>query len=200
MKVPLKPGSVDPYFTDDIGNVSTSRFRPNNVREASLELKPRYPLFGGWKYSFRIGWNNALSSSLRKLKTPVDTYILSVPLIEGPKLQEGIQYERLEFSVLLPEGATNVKYQTYGGTGVPTLHAEYSLHKTFMDTLGRTKLQLSAINVVDESRDVTVLVTYEYPFAAAFRKPLTIFAGAVVVFVVAWAISTVDTSIGKKKR
>jgi len=199
LKVPLKPGSVDPYFTDDIGNVSTSRFRPNNAREALLELKPRYPLFGGWKYSFRIGWNNALSSFLRKLKTPADTYILAVPLIEGPKLQEGIQYERLEFSVLLPEGATNVKYQTHGGTGVPALHAEYSLHKTFMDTLGRTKLRLSANNVVDESRDVTVLVTYEYPFAAAFRKPLTIFGGAIVVFVVAWAISTVDTSIGKKK-
>lgn len=200
LKVPLRPGSVDPYFTDDIGNVSTSRFRPNNVREASLELKPRYPLFGGWKYSFRIGWNNALSSALRKLKTGSDSYILSVPLIEGPKMQEGIQYERLVFSVLLPEGATNVKYQTHGGTGVPTLHAEHSLHHTFMDTLGRTKLTLSANNVVDEARDVTVLVTYDYPFVAAFRKPLTIFAGATTVFVVAWAISMVDTSIGKKKR
>ena len=200
LKVPLKPGSVDPYFTDDIGNVSTSRFRPNKIRDASLELKPRYPLFGGWKYSFRIGWNNALSSALRKLKTPADTYILSVPLIEGPKLQEGIQYERLEFRVILPEGATNVKYQITGGYGLPTLHAEHSLHKTFMDTLGRAELRLSAINVVDEARDASVLVTYEYPFFAAFRKPVTIFIGAAVVFVVAWIASTIDTSIGKKKR
>ncbi|OAL33713.1 hypothetical protein AYO20_07051 [Fonsecaea nubica] len=200
LKVPLKPGTVDPYFTDDIGNVSTSRFRPNNVREASLELKPRYPLFGGWKYSFRIGWNNALSSGLRKLQTQSDTYILSVPLLEGPKMPEGIQYEQLVFRVILPEGAKNVKWQTHGGTGVPPLHAEYDLHKTFMDTLGRTELKLTAYNVVDEARDVTILVTYEYPFLAAFRKPMTIFTGLAVVFVLAYLVGSVDTSIGKKKR
>ncbi|KIX93445.1 uncharacterized protein Z520_10864 [Fonsecaea multimorphosa CBS 102226] len=200
LKVPLKPGTVDPYFTDDIGNVSTSRFRPNNVREASLELKPRYPLFGGWKYSFRIGWNNALSSVLRKLKTQSDTYILSVPLLEGPKMPEGIQYEQFVFRVILPEGAKNVKWQTHGGTGVPPLHAEYDLHKTFMDTLGRTELKLTAYNIVDEARDITVLVTYEYPFLAAFRKPMTIFMSAAVVFALAWLVGSVDTSIGKKKR
>ncbi|KIX05915.1 uncharacterized protein Z518_03889 [Rhinocladiella mackenziei CBS 650.93] len=200
LKVPLKPGSVDPYFTDDIGNVSTSRFRPNNVREASLELKPRYPLFGGWKYSFRIGWNNALSSCLRKLKNPSDTYILSVPLIEGPKMPEGIQYEQFVLRIILPEGATNVQYQTHGGTGVPTLHAEQGIHKTFMDTLGRTELKLSAANVVEEARDITVLVTYQYTFLAALRKPMTIFAGLAVVFAVAWLVGSVDTSIGKKKR
>lgn len=200
LKVPLKPGSVDAYFTDEIGNVSTSRFRPNNVREASLELRPRYPLFGGWNYTFRIGWNNDLSTALRKLQTPANTYILSVPLIEGPKNPEGVQYEKLVFRVILPEGATNVKYQTHGGTGVPTLHAEFGLHKTYLDTVGRTELKLTATNVVDEARDVTVLVTYEYSFLAALRKPLTIFAGVAAVFVVAYLVGNVDTSIGKKKR
>ncbi|KAL6249786.1 dolichyl-diphosphooligosaccharide--protein glycosyltransferase subunit 1 [Rhinocladiella similis] len=200
LKVPLRPGSVDPYFTDDIGNVSTSRFRPNNIRDASLELKPRYPLFGGWKYSFRIGWNNALSSFLRKLKTPSDTYVLSVPLVQGPKMAEGIQYEQFVLRVILPEGATNVNYQIHGGTGVPTLHAEHSLHKTFMDTLGRTELKLSGTNVVDEARDITLLVTYEYTLLSALRKPLTVVAGFVVVFVVAYLVGSIDTSIGRKKR
>jgi len=200
LKVPLKPGSVDPYFTDDIGNVSTSRFRPNNVREASLELKPRYPLFGGWKYSFRIGWNNALSSVLRKLKTPSDTYALSVPLIEGPKMPEGIQYECLILRIILPEGAKNVKWEAVGGTGLPTISSELSLHKTFMDTLGRTELKLKAWNVVDEARDAEVVVMYEYPFFAAYRKPMSIFVALLGVFAVTWAVGTVDTSIGRRKR
>jgi oligosaccharyltransferase complex subunit alpha (ribophorin I) len=200
LKVPLKPGSVDPYFTDDIGNVSTSHFRPNNVREASLELKPRYPLFGGWKYSFRIGWNNALSSVLRRLKTPSNTYALSVPLIEGPKMPEGIQYERLILRIILPEGAKNIKWETVGGTGLPTLSSELSLHKTFMDTLGRTELKLKASNVVDEVRDAEIVVMYEYPFFAAYRKPLSIFVALLGVFAVAWAVGTVDTSIGRRKR
>lgn len=200
LKVPLRAGSVDPYFTDDIGNVSTSRFRPSEVREASLELKPRYPLFGGWKYSFRIGWNNPLSSSLRKLQTPADSYILSVPLLQGPKMPEGIQYEKLDLRIILPEGSKITKWETHGGANLPVLQSEESLHKTFMDTLGRTVLKLSAANVVDEVRDVNVLVSYEYTTAAALRKPLSIIGGFTMVFAVAYLLSLIDTSIGRKRK
>lgn len=200
LKVPLKAGSVDPYFTDDIGNVSTSRYRPGEIRDASLELKPRYPLFGGWKYSFRIGWNNGLGSFVRKLKTSGDTYILAVPLLEGPKMQEGIQYERLELRVILPEGSKLVKWETSGGTNLPLLSGSQSVHKTFMDTLGRTTLTLSTLNIVDELRDIELLVSYEYSLAAALRKPLNIVVGISSVFVVAWLLSLVDTSIGRKQK
>lgn len=103
LRMPLRIGSLNPYFTDDIGNVSTSRFR-SNFREANLELKPRYPLFGGWNYSFRVGWDGDLKASLRKLKTG-DGYILKVPFLEGPKIQEGIEYAKVELRVILPEGA-----------------------------------------------------------------------------------------------
>lgn len=104
LKVPLQVGSINPYFTDDIGNVSTSRFRSSS-REALLELKPRYPVFGDWKYSFRIGWDGDLKKSLRKLATG-DGYVLKVPFLEGPKQPEGIEYEKVVLQVVLPEGAT----------------------------------------------------------------------------------------------
>lgn len=198
LRVPLKAGSMDPYFVDDIGNVSTSRFRPNNIREASLELKPRYPVFGGWKYSFKIGWNNALSTVLRKLKTG-NTYALRVPFLEGPKMPEGIQYEHVVVRVILPEGATDVRWETVGGTGLPNLQADLSLHKTFMDTVGRSELKLSAMNVIDDARDAELVIIYDYPFTAAFRKPLSIFAGVVTLFTVAWAIGNLDMSIGRKR-
>ena len=103
---PLAVGSANPYFTDDIGNVSTSRFR-SSIREANLELKPRYPLFGGWKYKFRIGWDADLKAFLRKLKTG-NGYVLKVPFLEGPKEAEGVEYERVVLSIILPEGATYV--------------------------------------------------------------------------------------------
>ncbi|KAI2787376.1 hypothetical protein POX_f07740 [Penicillium oxalicum] len=67
LNYPLLPGSVDAYFVDDIGNVSTSRYRPGTAKTgANLEFKPRYPIFGGWNYSFKLGWNNNLSAFLRK--------------------------------------------------------------------------------------------------------------------------------------
>jgi oligosaccharyltransferase complex subunit alpha (ribophorin I) len=100
---PLKVGSLTPYYTDVIGNVSTSRFR-SNKREANLEIKPRYPVFGGWNYPFRIGWDADIKKFLRRASGR--TYVLNVPFLEGPKQAEGIEYQHLEVRVILPEGAT----------------------------------------------------------------------------------------------
>ncbi|TVY35977.1 Dolichyl-diphosphooligosaccharide--protein glycosyltransferase subunit [Lachnellula subtilissima] len=147
LRFPLRVGSLEPYFTDVIGNVSTSRFRSNR-REANLEIKPRYPVFGGWNYPFRVGWNADLKKYLRKLSGG-EGYILNVPFLEGPKQPEGIEYEHIELRVILPEGAENVQYSTT----VPLISASTSLHRTFMDTTGRTALTLTAINIVDDLRD-----------------------------------------------
>ncbi|KAF2012230.1 oligosaccharyltransferase alpha subunit [Aaosphaeria arxii CBS 175.79] len=193
LNLPLNPGALNPYFTDDIGNVSTSRFRPGK-REALLELKPRYPVFGGWKYSFRVGWDANLSSYLRKVAGG-DSYVLKVPFLEGPRQPEGIEYARVNLRVILPEGATNVKYSTV----VPVIDSDTTLHRTFMDTIGRTTLSLTAINIVDDFRDRDLIVTYDYPWTAGFRKPVVITLGMFAIFATVWVVGSLDTSIGKKK-
>ena len=58
-------------------------------------------------------------------------------------------------------------------------------------------MKLTAVNIVDEARDKDLYVTYDYPFTAAYRKPITIFAGVVAVFVTAWGIGRLDVSIAK---
>ena len=67
-----------------------------------------------------------------------------------------------------------------------------------MDTLGRTSLTLTAMNVIDDSREKSLIVTYDYPFSAGFRKPVTIFLGIMAVFATAWGVGKLDVSIGKK--
>ncbi|GAD99235.1 oligosaccharyl transferase subunit [Paecilomyces variotii No. 5] len=206
LKYPLKSGSVDPYFIDDIGNVSTSRYRPSPRagREAHLELRPRYPIFGGWKYSFRIGWNNDLSSFLRGPVSGTNSYVLKVPFIEGPKIPEGIQYEKAVVRVVLPEGASNVRYEIVEGTssnGLPgssQISSSVTKHVTYMDTLGRTALTLTVNNLSDEARDSQLVVIYDYPFIAALRKPLTIFSGFITIFVTVWLVGKIDVSIKKR--
>ncbi|KAE9382172.1 oligosaccharyltransferase alpha subunit [Stipitochalara longipes BDJ] len=193
LKFPLKVGSLGPYFTDVIGNVSTSRFR-SNKREANLEIKPRYPIFGGWNYPFRVGWNADLKKFLRKLKTG-EGYVLNVPFLEGPKQSEGMVYEHITLRVILPEGAVNVKYSTT----VPLVSEEISLHRTFMDTTGRTALTLTAINIVDDFRERELIVTYDYPLLAGLRKPLVIFVTFFGLFAAAWAIGSIDVGIKAKK-
>lgn len=193
LNIPVHPGSLDPYFIDDIGNVSTSRFRPGK-KEAALELKPRYPVFGGWKYSFRVGWDTDLSTYLRKLSTG-DSYILKVPFLEGPRHPEGIEYARVNLRVILPEGATNVKFST----SVPLVDSSTSIHKTFMDTIGRPTVSLTAINLFDDFRGRDLIVTYDYAWTAGLRKPIVISLGVFALFAAAWVVGSIDTSIGKRK-
>lgn len=102
LRFPLRAGSADPYYYDVIGNVSTSHFR-SNKRESILEIKPRYPVFGGWKYPFTVGWNSDAKNFLRR--TSGGSFVLNVPFIEGPKQLEGIEYEHVQVRVILPEGA-----------------------------------------------------------------------------------------------
>ncbi|BCS30273.1 dolichyl-diphosphooligosaccharide--protein glycotransferase subunit OST1 [Aspergillus puulaauensis] len=205
LKYPLKPGSVDPYFIDDIGNVSTSRYRPGlRNRDGNLDLKPRFPIFGGWNYSFRIGWNNDLSRFLRQAASTTDSYVLKVPFLEGPKMDEGIQYEKVVLRVVLPEGARNVRYETLESTssnglpGASQIQSSLSTHKTFMDTIGRTTLTLTVDGLTDEARDSQLLVTYDYSFWDGMRKPITFTLGLFSVFAAAWAITNIDVSIKKR--
>jgi oligosaccharyltransferase complex subunit alpha (ribophorin I) len=89
----------------------------------------------------------------------------------------------------------NIKYSTT----VPLVSSSITLHKTFMDTVGRTMLTLHAINIVDDFRDRELIVTYDYPFIAILRKPLVIFCAAFAVFITAWGIGSLDVGIKGRK-
>ena len=68
-------------------------------------------------------------------------------------------------------------------TPQPTLREERYLHKTFLDSLGRTALKLSFENVVDEKRGTELVVIYEYPRFAGLRKVIVVAMGVLAVFV-----------------
>ncbi|EWC46480.1 hypothetical protein DRE_04203 [Drechslerella stenobrocha 248] len=185
---PLRGGSKDAYFTDEVGNVSTSRFR-SDTREAVLDIKPRFPVFGGWNYSFVVGWNNDLPGYLRRGKG--DEYILKVPLLQGPS--QSTSYGEVEVTIILPEGATDIKYLAPITIG----KEERFLHKTFMDTLGRTSVRLTINNVVDDLKNKDIIVTYNYSASAAFRKPLVVLVSVFSLYVISALLARIDLSIGK---
>ncbi|KAF4442205.1 oligosaccharyl transferase complex subunit OST4 [Fusarium acutatum] len=194
LRIPLPGGSVDAYYTDVIGNVTTSTWRTDN-RDALLVLKPRYPLFGGWRYPFTIGWNSDASNFLRK--TATGSFVLRIPFIEGPKQPEGVEYEHINVNVLLPEGAENVKFNT----NIPEssiVSTSVDLTRTYLDTVGRTAVSIKARNLVDEFRDRQLIISYDAPLSSALRKPLVIFASAMVVFVTTWALGQVQFARRKK--
>jgi len=165
--------------------VSTSRFRPaRGIADSHLEIIPRYPVFGGWNYTFRLGWNVDLEKVER---VSGSERVLKVPFLEGP---ENIQYEKFEINVILPEGsrypnAVNVANFRNVRVYAPqiALQEERYLHKTFLDTLGRTAIKLSFENVVDEKRGTELVVVYEYPRFAGLRKVIVVAVGVLAVFI-----------------
>lgn len=113
----LPPTAHSTYYYDVIGNVSTSRFRPGStpatqqkaksrtaarIVDSLLELKPRYPILGGWNYSFVIGYDVPLSDMLR---SDGGRKLLSVPFLTAYK---DLAAQEVELKIVLPEGARYV--------------------------------------------------------------------------------------------
>lgn len=112
----LPPTAHSVYYYDTIGNVSTSKFRAGSTPETAksskvrtsprtveglLELKPRYPILGGWNYSFTVGWDMPLGDALKTDVAAVKN-VLAVPFLTGVK---DLVADDVELKIVLPEAA-----------------------------------------------------------------------------------------------
>lgn len=52
----LPAAAQDVYYRDEIGNVSTSHLLILDD-SVEMEIRPRFPLFGGWKTHYIVGYN-----------------------------------------------------------------------------------------------------------------------------------------------
>ena len=92
--ITLPSQASDVYYRDEVGNVSTSNFRTSQ-----LELRPRFPLFGGWIYSWNLGYNIPLRNYVKKFK---EKYVLQIPLTQSIA---NAPIEDFVIKVILPEGS-----------------------------------------------------------------------------------------------
>lgn len=100
----------DIYYRDEIGNISTSHVR-KDAEHVTMEIIPRFPLFGGWKTNFYIGYNLPLSEVLGE----AGSYLLNVSL--GKDFDIDVVIEELVVKVILPEGAKAIKSKALGSDG-----------------------------------------------------------------------------------
>lgn len=168
----LPEDSHSHYYTDLVGMVSTSK-----IFASHYILKPRFPIYGGWKFNFTIGWTNPLSNYLKVLSD--EEYILSVPLLQGP---QDIFYDSVNLSVYLPEGAMIEEVQ------VPVMNytSDTSYAHSYFDlTSGHTKVTIEMKNLNEELKDAPVFLKYRYSKSELLRKPASI---AIYVFVALFSL------------
>ncbi|CAB3406249.1 unnamed protein product [Caenorhabditis bovis] len=179
----------DIYYRDEIGNISTSAVRIR-AKSVELDIRPRYPLFGGWKTSYVIGYNVPAHDYLY---TNENQYALKFKLFDH--VFENVAVEKLVTKIILPERVRKIKIATpYKVERRPD-----EIKPTYLDTTGRLVVVLHKNNVVDEHGQVFTL-TYEFDYIDMFREPLMVTAFFFSLFLVAIVYSRFDFTLVSSKQ
>jgi oligosaccharyltransferase complex subunit alpha (ribophorin I) len=193
----LPSGIRNAYYYDLIGNVSTSKLRSvpsvpkhrQGTQYSILELKPRYPLLGGWNYSFTLGWDSALEDSASYDKS-TGRYIVEVPImtpVPGAVVNEEV------LTVILPEGATDVQFTA----PFPAISNSTGEHVTYLDTTGRPMLIFQYKDLTIKHAE-TILVSYKVSMSAHFKKPMAVAVAFFSLFTLGMLAKRVNLTLHQK--
>jgi len=92
------------HYRDVIGNVSTSHARRESGNTL-VEIKPRFPMLGGWKTEFDLSYEIPATAAKRLLQGSNDQYVVWVPVEHAIK---NVHADNVELEIILPPGATEV--------------------------------------------------------------------------------------------
>lgn len=186
-KTILPAAAHSAYYRDSNGNISTSQVRMRKDW-IELELRPRYPLFGGWRSSYTLGYS--VPSYQYLYKAANNQYVLRMRVIDN--VFDDMHVAELETNIVLPVGVTNVQLNTpYKVERLPD-----SLTYKYLDTKGRPILRLRKNNLVEQHiQDFEI--TYDWQPALLFHEPLLLSIALYLLFLVVIIYVRLDFSISK---
>ncbi|XP_018535587.1 dolichyl-diphosphooligosaccharide--protein glycosyltransferase subunit 1 [Lates calcarifer] len=185
-KTILPASAQDVYYRDEIGNISTSHLQVLDD-SVEVEVRPRFPLFGGWKTHYIIGYN---LPSYEYLYTLGDQYALKMRLVDHVYDDQVI--DSLTVKIILPEGARNIHVDTpYKIDRLPN-----QLHYTYLDTFGRPVLVATKNNLV-EHHIQDVVVHYNFNKILMLQEPLLVVGAFYILFFTVIIYVRLDFAITK---
>lgn len=176
------------YYRDTNGNISTSQVR---VRKdwIELELRPRFPLFGGWRTSYILGYS--VPSYQYLFRRSSTQFVLHMRLIDH--VFDDMQVKELETVIVLPVGVKNVKLNLpYQVERLPD-----SVAYKYLDTLGRLVVKLRKTNLV-ENHIQDLEIVYDWQPLLLFHEPALLSAALYLIFIVVIIYVRLDFSIHKQ--
>lgn len=182
----LPAAASDIYYRDEIGNISTSHTR---IKKDSVELnlRPRFPLFGGWKTRYIVGYN---VPSYEYLFHSGDQYTLEMRLLDH--VFDDMVVDDLTVRIVLPEGSRNIELVLpYTATRLPD-----SLHYTYLDTTGRPVISIAKKNLV-ENHIQNFKLKYTFPRLLMLQEPLLVAVALYLLFLLVITYVRLDFSIDK---
>lgn len=181
----LPPRVHSVYYRDEIGNISSSHLRGDS-RKSELEIEPRYPLFGGWKATFVIGYGLPVEDFL--FESPDGRRYLNFSF--GCPVVETV-VDDLTIKVVLPEGSQDP-------TAVAPFPADQHLETkySYLDVVGRTVVVLKKKNVVPEHSS-PFQVYYKFNPIFMLAEPMMLTCVFFLLFMGCIAYLHVDLSLHK---
>jgi len=186
-KTVLPAAASDVYYRDDIGNISTSALRVMDDA-VELELRPRFPLFGGWKTLYFIGYN---VPSYEYLYTKGDNMALNMRLIDH--IFDDMLVEDFTLKIILPEGAKVGKLHT----PYPMSRSADSLHYTYLDTSGRPVITVHNIGDMTEKHIEDFQLEFQFSKTTMIREPLILIVAFLLFFFLTIVYVRLDFAITK---
>lgn len=187
-KTILPASASDVYYRDTNGNISTSNMKVKKDL-VELDLRPRYPLFGGWRTHYTLGYN---VPSYEYLYQSGNEYLLKMRVIDH--IFDDMQVDELVTKIILPEGSTNIKTNfPYSVTTLPN-----SLHYTYLDTKGRPVISFAKQNLV-ENHIQDFQLRYTFPRLLMLQEPLLVVAFLYALFLCVIIYVRLDFSIHKSE-
>jgi oligosaccharyltransferase complex subunit alpha (ribophorin I) len=179
------------FYRDSVGNVSTSTVNGRSDL-LLLQLFPRYPVYGGWKYSWNHGYQVPLAQFVQKHPSKANYFVCQFPFGGGVLNATSLEHH---FKVVLPEGAKDIQVDT---NGVVPERVHQSLEYSYFDSMGRPAIEIIAKNVVDEHYG-PVTISYELSPSVLYLKPVVVSLAIFLLFLGIMIWQRLDFSIHKVK-
>ncbi|XP_071784310.1 dolichyl-diphosphooligosaccharide--protein glycosyltransferase subunit 1-like [Asterias amurensis] len=182
----LPASAKDVYYRDEIGNISTSNLLEHDDH-VELELRPRFPLFGGWKTHYLIGYN---LPSYENLYNSGDKYVLKMRVLDH--VFDDMIVDELTVRIILPEGSKDIDLKT-------TFDIERKsdeVHYTYLDTIGRPVIVAKKTNLV-EQHIADFELHYSFNKVLLLQEPLLVVGAFFILFISVIIIVRLDFSITK---
>ncbi|KAI8504255.1 PREDICTED: dolichyl-diphosphooligosaccharide--protein glycosyltransferase subunit 1-like [Branchiostoma belcheri] len=185
-KTILPAAARDVYYRDEIGNISTSNLNEQDDA-VELELRPRFPLFGGWKTHYYIGYN---LPSYEYLYNSGDEYALQMRFVDHVYDDQVI--DDITVKIILPEGSKNVDLSV----PFPVDRHPDELHFTYLDTFGRPVVIAHKSNLVEQHiQDFTL--RYSFQKLLLLQEPLLVVFAFYILFFTVIIYVRLDFAISK---
>ena len=177
------------WYRDEIGNVSTSNAK-REMNDVDLLLTPRFPILGGWKSNYDIGYN--LPTKFHVTTNNKGNYMVNLTF--------GMPYKNMlaknyTVKIILPESADNINVK------LPIdaqYHISYDKEYGCLDLFGRKSVIINLNNMYDVY-NTNIFITYDYKWTMLFVKPFILIVYFLILFTITIIYSRANVSLSRKE-